>query len=131
MSAIHGGFFRTLVMMAALTGGAMLAAVNPAHAFTTDDSGPQACAPHAHRFDVPGLWLGHFSGGRAAWLASGDRSVDWRSEYQCFFSARACQTWRAGLKRHYARYDGWGSCLPLRGGGVAIRKINRGISARY
>lgn len=93
--------------------------------------GPKACAPHANRFDVPGLWLGHFSGGRVALLPNGDRGVDWRSEYQCFFTAGHCRAWRASLKRVYARYEGYGSCIALRGGGVPVVRVTRAISVRY
>lgn len=105
---------------------------SPASAFFGGSSGPRACAPHSDRFDVPGLWLGHFSGGRLALHPNGDRRVDWRSEYQCFFSARACNAWRASLRREYARFRGHGTCLALRGGGTPVRAVVvRGISTRY
>lgn len=103
----------------------------PASAFFGGSAGPKACAPHADRFDVPGLWLGHFSGGRLAYHANGDRRVDWRSEYQCFFSARACYAWRASLRREYARFRGHGTCLALRGGGKPVRAVVRAVSVRY
>lgn len=96
--------------------------------------GPKACAPHAQRFDVPGLWLGHFSGGRTALLPNGDPGVDWRSEYQCFFTARDCHVWRAAMKRHYGRYEGYGTCIALRGGGAPIVRVTRAVrvlSVRY
>ena len=85
----------------------------------------------ADRFDVPGLWLGHFSGGRRDHHANGDLRVDWRSEYQCFFTAHACRAWRLDMKRAYRHYEGHGTCLPLRGGGKRIVHVVRGIKARY
>ena len=94
-------------------------------------SGPRACAPYADRFDVPGLWLGHFTGGRRAYHANGDMRVDWHAEYRCFFSARACQSWRAGLRRVYARYEGHGTCLALRGGGRPYHRTRGAIVARF
>lgn len=94
-------------------------------------NGPAACAPLAHRMDVPGLWLGHFSGGNWARYPSGQPYVDWRSEYQCFTSARSCYAWRASMKRVYRRFDGHGTCLNLRGGGTRVRYVREVISTRY
>lgn len=78
--------------------------------------GPRACAPLAHRLDVPGLWLGHFTGGRII-HANRQKTVNWRNEYRCFTSARACQAWRADMRRHWGHVNALGTCLALRGGG--------------
>jgi len=73
-----------------------------------------ACRPMAH---LPGeLWLGHFSGGRKMT----PYFVDWRDDYACFTSRAECRAWRAGLGRAYAHVEGWGTCVPLRGGGKVI-----------
>ncbi len=122
---------KMLMTLAALSGFAALASPQQASAFWSHGTSPKACAPYSDRFDVPGLWLGHFTGGRWAYHASGDNRVDWANEYQCFFSARECQIWRAGMRREYARFHGYGGCTALRGGGVRVHHVRRGIVARY
>ena len=130
MPARRATMVRMLVLSFVLSAASL--AAGPASAFFADSSsGPRACAPHAQRLDVPGLWLGHFSGGRWDRHPNGDRRVAWRSEYQCFFSARACHAWLAGMRREYARFRGYGTCLALRGGGRPMRAVVRAISVRY
>ena len=122
---------KSLLSLAALAGLAVLAAPQQASAFWSHKTSPRACAPYSDRFDVPGLWLGHFSGGRLAYHASGDKRVDWANEYQCFFSVRECHVWRAGMRREYARFHGYGGCTALRGGGRGVHSIRQGVVARY
>jgi hypothetical protein len=63
--------------------------------------------------DLPGLWLGHFTGGR--FLGGGDaRLVDWRDQYSCFPSRAACSRWQRQLHRLYRQVQGYATCLPLR-----------------
>jgi len=119
----------SLFALCILSGASLFA--SPASAFFGGSSGPKACVPYSDRFDVPGLWLGHFSGGRWALHPNGDRRVDWRSEYQCFFSVRECNAWRASLRREYARFRGHGTCLALRGGGRQIVRVVRAVSVKY
>jgi hypothetical protein len=120
---------RLLALMSVLAGACIVS--TSASAFWNSGTGPTACAPHSDRFDVPGLWLGHFTGGRWDRHANGNRRVEWRNEYQCFFSAHACQAWRAGMRREYARFRGHGTCLALRGGGRPVKHAVRGLAVRY
>lgn len=100
----------------------LLSSLNPASARASD--GPKACAPMAHRLDVQGLWLGHFTGGRII-HANRQKTVNWRNEYRCFTSARACHSWRAGMRRHWGHVNALGTCLALRGGGT--RYVRGGV----
>jgi hypothetical protein len=62
---------------------------------------------------LPGLWLGHFTGGR--FVAADDSQVlDWRDQYSCFPSGAACRDWQRHLLRVYAKVQGYRTCLPLR-----------------
>lgn len=119
--------------MAALAGAALSASAlaSPAMAFfSSHGAGPSICSAQAHRLDVPGLWLGHFGGGRWAAHPNGDRRVDWRSEYRCFHSARACHAWRADMRRAYGRFSGHGACIALRAGGTPTQLARRAPARR-
>ena len=95
------------------------------------NSGPRACASMAHRMDVPGLWLGHFSGGRLI-HANRQKLVDWRNDYGCFTSAAACHRWRAQMRREWRHVNGHGTCIALRGGGRPYyRHTGRALVTRY
>lgn len=86
-----------------------------------------ACAQMSARMDVPGLWVGHFTGGNVH-RHRNQLQVEWRNEYRCFTSARACSQWRAGMGRVWRDVRGHGTCIALRGGG---RPYRAAISARY
>jgi hypothetical protein len=119
-----------LMSSLALTGVTALFVAGPARAFP--ESRPaDACAPLASDLTVPGLWLGHFTGGR---LIRGPddagRTLAWRDDYSCFTSARACALWQRDLRRKYSAQEGYRTCLPLRGGGTPIVEENV-IRAKY
>jgi hypothetical protein len=85
-----------------------------------------ACKDHERDLRVPGLWLGHFTGGRLIHApAGGGRLLDWRDDYACFPTGAACARWEAGLLRVYHSQQGYRTCLPLRGGGERIRVVKR------
>jgi hypothetical protein len=63
--------------------------------------------------DLPGLWLGHFSGGRFR-DEGGAQLVDWHDQYSCFPSRTACSHWQRDLHRLYRQVEGYATCLPLR-----------------
>ena len=94
----------------------------------------QACRPLVDAPGPHGLWLGHFTGGRMAPVASGV-AVEWRDDYACFASAAACAAWRRGLREVYRDVEGWGTCLALRGGGdyPRVERVVRRtvVKARY
>ena len=62
---------------------------------------------------LPGLWLGHFSGGRFGDEGGASR-IDWRDQYSCFPSRAACSQWQHDLHRLYRQVEGYATCLPLR-----------------
>ena len=86
-----------------------------------------ACADLSGRKDIPGLWLGHFTGGNVH-RRRDQLKVEWRDEYRCFTSASACSRWRADMGRIWLDVRGHGTCLALRNGG---RRYAPAISVRY
>ncbi|HUZ66435.1 MAG TPA: hypothetical protein VMU56_02100 [Beijerinckiaceae bacterium] len=116
--------FSAAVLTAALvlSAGVFSSSSTPAFAFNLNPSRPQqACAPFAQDMSLPGLWLGHFTGGRLARVAQSRRALEWRDDYACFPTHAACDVWQRGLLRQYGSVEGYRTCLPLRGGGVRIR----------
>jgi hypothetical protein len=71
------------------------------------------CAALKEVPDLPGLWLGHFTGGRF-FDEGGARLVDWRDQYSCFPNRAACSHWQRDLHRLYWKVQGYTTCLPLR-----------------
>lgn len=63
--------------------------------------------------DLPGLWLGHFTGGRFQQVDDA-RVLDWRDQYSCFPNRAACGHWQRDLHRAYRQVQGYTTCLPLR-----------------
>jgi hypothetical protein len=112
-----------------LLGALSLARPSPAFAFGSRPS--RACAPYASDMSVPGLWLGHFSGGRLDWAPGRGRFVDWRDDYSCFTTAAACAAWQRSRLREFGAVEGYRTCLPLRGGGVPIESAEPVITAKY
>jgi hypothetical protein len=90
-----------------------------------------ACLPHAQDMRVSGLWLGHFTGGRLVSAPEGGQFLDWRDDYSCFPTARACARWQRSLTRAYHSQEGYQTCLPLRGGGVPIQPYGNVVTAKY
>lgn len=82
----------------------------------------QACAPFAHDLSVPGLWLGHFTGGRLERTPVSGRVLEWRDQYACFPTRAACDLWQRRLLRDYGSVEGYRTCLPLRGGGIGMKR---------
>lgn len=111
--------------------GLVLAALCTTSGITLASSSPRACASMSGRFDVPGLWLGHFSGGNWARRDDGARFVAWANEYRCFTSPGACQAWRRDLRRVHHSFRGHGTCIALRGGGRVYRHALEGVSTHY
>ena len=100
---------------------------NPA----AEPNAPQACAPHQADFTVPGLWLGHFTGGRFTPVAAtGPGVLDWKDQYSCFPTLASCQRWQRENLRAYRRVEGYRTCVALRGGGVPIHREHV-IIAKY
>jgi hypothetical protein len=96
-----------------------------------EPNAPQACAPHAQDFTVPGLWLGHFTGGRFVQVAGGPAALDWRDQYSCFPTRISCERWQRSNLRAYHKMQGYRTCMPLRGGGRPIRPVEAVVIAKY
>ncbi|HWG03992.1 MAG TPA: hypothetical protein VG271_03170 [Beijerinckiaceae bacterium] len=90
---------------------AAAAAANPLPSVPAPGGGE--CEAMAASPEIHGLWLGHFTGGRFVRDAA-IRALDWRDQYSCFPSDRACQTWQRHLVRVYRRVQGYRTCMPLR-----------------
>ena len=80
---------------------------------TVPAPGGGECTAMANILDTPGLWLGHFTGGRFV-RADAVRMVDWRDQYSCFPSGAACRDWQRHLLHAYRQIQGYRTCLPLR-----------------
>jgi hypothetical protein len=111
-------------------GGLALLESAPAHAFPHSRPA-EACAPMAADLSLPGLWLGHFSGGRLVRQLDQPAVLAWRDVYSCFDTARACAAWQRGLRREYRDQEGYRTCLPLRAGGVPIIREENVVRAKY
>ena len=115
----------------ALFGGLLAARPAPAQEFDFLTSRPaQACAPYAHDLTLPGLWLGHFTGGGYTRIPTLNRVLAWRDDYSCFPTRTACARWQRGLRREFSAVEGYRTCLPLRAGGVPIRRVRLRIRRR-
>lgn len=83
-------------------------------------SAPQrACAGVAPMAGESVLVLGHFRGGRVVPVAGAPMrvaagAVDWRDDYACFTSMRACKVWQRDLRVAYRHVEGDRTCMPLR-----------------
>jgi len=122
---------KTLLPAAVAGALALFAAGAPAAAFGSRPE--RACAPYAHDLSLPGLWLGHFTGGRLERDPASVRVLDWRDQYACFPTQAACDRWQDRLRRRYDSVDGYKTCLPLRAGGVRIvrRVSTHVVIAKY
>ena len=125
----------SLAVLALFTFVGGLAVARPAPAQQLTDFGhsrpAMACAPYENDLSVPGLWLGHFTGGRFVLLAAEGRVLSWRDDYSCFTTRAACAAWQRSLLRGFGTVQGYRTCLPLRGGGVRIRPITNVVTAKY
>jgi hypothetical protein len=80
---------------------------------TTSAPGGGECAVLKDVPALPGLWLGHFTGGR--FLAdNGIHLLDWRDQFSCFPSRVACGRWQRHLHHLYRQVQGYTTCMPLR-----------------
>ena len=95
--------------------GLAAAALLAAPAFAVAGSAPQrACAGLAATPGPTPLILGHFTGGRFLRAPGVTPALDWRDEYTCFTSARACHRWQRDMLIAYRNVEGWRTCMPLR-----------------
>ncbi|MBX9740579.1 MAG: hypothetical protein K2X62_10925 [Beijerinckiaceae bacterium] len=102
----------TLLPAALLTATVLTASATAALA---GGSAPQrACAGAIATAGDSTLVLGHFRGGRAIRVAGGPALVDWRDDYTCFTSMRACKAWQRDLRVAYRHVEGDRTCMPLR-----------------
>jgi hypothetical protein len=82
---------------------------------TAGGSAPQrACASIAPTAGESVLVLGHFRGGRVVRVAGAPVGLDWRDDYTCFTSMRACKAWQRDLRVAYRHVEGDRTCMPLR-----------------
>ena len=89
-----------------------------------EPNAPTACAPHAQDYTVPGLWLGHFTGGRLVKTAGYQPDLEWKDLYSCFPTRASCQRWLRDSHRVFSGVDGWKTCVALRGGGTRFRVVH-------
>ena len=110
-----GMFLRAVVLAVPIAG--LCALTTSAPGFAMDggwaSDGPN-CAVTSDMSERPSVWLGHFSGGSSLADGRGLAQLDWRDDYVCFASRKACRSWRAQMRKSYARVEGWGTCLPIR-----------------
>ena len=60
------------------------------------------------------IWLGHFTGGNVGPYGPVPGGVDWRNDYACFTSRKACRDWQRGLLAVYRDLEGYRTCLVIR-----------------
>ena len=112
-SSPKAGFAWALVFAAILvlaeTAGANATPLPP-----PNSPGLAACAVLRDSAEMPGFWLGHFSGGRVLSPAPGLKMVDWQNDYTCFPTLRSCNAWRGEMRRVYRGIQGYTTCLRIR-----------------
>ncbi|HQT62836.1 hypothetical protein [Acidiphilium sp.] len=106
--------------------------VGPAYADpAVEPNSPAACAPHSADFSVPGLWLGHFTGGRFTRLNGAPPALEWKDLYSCFPTAASCLRWQRDNLHAFHGLQGYRTCLPLRGGGRHVLAARHVVIAKY
>jgi hypothetical protein len=68
----------------------------------------------AARPEWPGVWLGHFTGGRALKWRRGQTLLAWRDVYLRFPTRAACHHWQHRMLARYHGVEGYRTCLIIR-----------------
>ena len=64
---------------------------------------------------APGLWRGHFSGGRNYDPSNLEIvAVDWTDQVELFPTDGTCRRWISDLRRQWRTYQGFTGCLRIR-----------------
>jgi hypothetical protein len=81
------------------------------YARTTVASANYGWAAHP---EWPGVWLGHFTGGRALKWRRGQTLLAWQDVYLRFPTRAACHRWQHGMLAQYHGVQGYRTCLIIR-----------------
>lgn len=63
---------------------------------------------------APGLWRGHFTGGRNYAPGADFIGLDWADKVAFFPDDRSCRRWIRDLRAQYRTYEGWKGCIRIR-----------------
>jgi hypothetical protein len=112
------GFAKALAMSCLLLA-ALLGLPNVARATGTDIGKPglfgAGIGCDASLLPWRSVWLGHFSGGLAAYVPGAPAaSVIWQDQKLCFPSRRECMEWQRAERRQFNGVEGYWTCLLLR-----------------
>ena len=99
------------LLRASLFAAGLLGSLTAAHAGSEPAA---ACALPGRVLQTSDLVLGHFRGGKIVRAPDGVPLIVWASEYSCFPSRRACETWQRKMNIAYRNVEGDRTCMPLR-----------------